>query len=297
MTTVTKTKVLGKFSLGQMVDQDHLEIARTIYRETRWEFHSSRLGRNDSLSAWFNLSIVKEFIEKAKSIKANAVKIYFGVYPDNFVQRPEFSGLQTLLLVAANERNGMSADLYYIDEKGKKTTMSLNMAGICPPYCGSTTKVEGTPYDKEVRIHTAGAFVEQEYADELKKNYREQRYSYNNELIGKSDSLSVTFGIKEIEEFVVLIDQHRGDGIRFYYGAYPDYYEEMPEYSSMQTLVVVGIKQLKTTEGWMIKDMILTEDGNVIKNSLNMGSLCPPYCGGTTKVEGTPYDDDIRDIR
>jgi len=57
MTTVTKTKALNKPSLGQMVDQDHLEIARTIYQETRWEFHNKRLGRNDSLSVSFDLPL------------------------------------------------------------------------------------------------------------------------------------------------------------------------------------------------------------------------------------------------
>src|ERR1043165_7658059 len=84
MITPTKTKVLGKPLLGAMVNYDHLEMLRTNYRDTRWEFHSNRLGRNDSLSVSFALPIVKEFIQNANTIGANAVKIYFGVYPENF---------------------------------------------------------------------------------------------------------------------------------------------------------------------------------------------------------------------
>jgi len=296
MMTPTKTKVLGKLLLGAMVDYDHLEMLRTNYRDTRWEFHSTRLGRNDSLSVSFALPIVKEFIQKANAIGAGAVKIYFGVYPENFGSRPEFSGLQTIVLVAAREKNGTSKDLYYVNDDGKRTTMSLNLGTICPPLCGSTTKIEGTPHDDEAQVITAGAMVDEAHVEELKRNYLMHRHAYNGEMIGKPDSLSVTFGIKEFGEYVHLIDEHRADGIRFYFGAYPDYYEELPEFSALQTLVAIGTKQITTSNGWIQKDLILMESGKQTKSSLNMGSLCPPYCGGTTKVEGTPYDSEVNDF-
>jgi len=114
----------------------------------------------------FNLPIVKEFIQKAKSIKANAVRIILGISRE-FVSDQNF-WLTNTLTCAAGERNGMVKDLYYIDEKGKKTTMSLNMEH-CPPFCGSTTKVEGTPYDEEVKTYTAGSFIDQDYAEVFEK--------------------------------------------------------------------------------------------------------------------------------
>jgi len=74
-----------------------------------------------------------------------------------------------------------------------------------------------------------------------------------------------------------------------------DYYEEMPEYAAMQTLVATGIKQIKTTEVG-IKGYILKENETQIKKLTQHGRSLPTILWRTTKVEGTPYDEEVSDI-
>jgi len=100
-----------------------LEIARTILSGNQLgNFHSKSLDVVPT-SAWFT-SNVKEFIQKANPLKQTLVRIFLGISRE-FCQRPEFSPYNTLLWQRVKETAGQ--DLYYIDEKGKKTTMSLNM--------------------------------------------------------------------------------------------------------------------------------------------------------------------------
>ena len=44
------------------------------------------------------------------------------------------------------------------------------------------------------------------------------------------------------EKFLAEVKAHRGDGVRFYYGAFPEDYDVHPEYAGRQMLVMVGTK-------------------------------------------------------
>ena len=69
----------------------------------------------------------------------------------------------------------------------------------------------------------------------------------NSAQISKPDSLSSWYSIEEIENFLDVAKSHGGDGIKFYYGAYPEDYSAKPEYAARQTLVMVATKS-KLTE-------------------------------------------------
>ncbi len=79
-------------------------------------------------------------------------------------------------------------------------------------------------------------------ADTLIREYKQKRWVSNSKRIGKPDSLSAWYSIEEMENFLALAKSHGGDGIKFYYGAFPEDYSEKPEYAGRQTLVMVGTK-------------------------------------------------------
>ena len=87
------------------------------------------------------------------------------------------------------------------------------------------------------------------HADTLIREYKQKRWVANSESIGKPDSLSAGYTIEEMENFLALAKSHGGDGIKFYYGAYPEDYSAKPEYAGRQTLVMVATKSKSTETG------------------------------------------------
>jgi len=136
--TTQKTKTLG----GQLVNKEHVDNLIRNYKKERWIHNTNRLGKADSLSAWFDLDLLTEFLQLAKEEHADGVKIYFGAYPDNFEKAQEFSGRQTVVLVATKEKlseNGktVNKDIYF-QKDGKTEILAFNFASLCPPNCGNS---------------------------------------------------------------------------------------------------------------------------------------------------------------
>jgi hypothetical protein len=117
-------------------------------------------------------------------------------------------------------------------------------------------------------------------ADTLIREYKQKRWVANSERISKPDSLSAWYSIEEIEKFLILAKSHGGDGIRFYYGAYPEDYSPRTEYAGRQTLVMVGTKSKKVNEGILAnKDIYYSQHGKTkILSGLGGPNLCPPIC-------------------
>jgi hypothetical protein len=117
-------------------------------------------------------------------------------------------------------------------------------------------------------------------ADTLIREYKHKRWVQNSERLNKPDSLSAWYSIEEMENFLILAKSHGGDGIKFYYGAYPEDYSPNPEYAGRQTLVIVGTKS-KTTESGALanKDIYITTNHNTkILSGLGVPTICPPTC-------------------
>lgn len=117
------------------------------------------------------------------------------------------------------------------------------------------------------------------HADTLIREYKQKRWVPNSERIGKPDSLSAWYSIEEMENFLELAKSQGGDGIKFYYGAYPQDYSVKPEYAGRQTLVMVSTKSKLTEMGAIAnKDIYYSQNGE-IKILCGLSPItCPPIC-------------------
>ncbi len=125
----------------------------------------------------------------------------------------------------------------------------------------------------------AGKDVQTAEMDTLIREYKQKRWVANSEKIGKPDSLSAWYSIEEMENFIALAKSNGGDGIRFYYGAYPENYKSKPEYAGRQTLVKVATRSKITACGNIAnKDLFLTQNGQVKILCGLTPITCPPRC-------------------
>jgi hypothetical protein len=82
-----------------------------------------------------------------------------------------------------------------------------------------------------------------------------------------------------LENFLALAKSKGGDGIKFYYGVYPENYTPKPEYAGRQTLAMVGTRSKLTETGAIAnKDIYYSQNGRLRILSGNPLSICPPTC-------------------
>jgi hypothetical protein len=142
-------------------------------------------------------------------------------------------------------------------------------------------------------LKAVGKYVNTMQVDEVIRTYKKERWVHNTERIGKEDSLSGWYSLEEMEQFLATAKEHGADGIRFYFGAYPANYQEVPEYAGRQTFVMVGTKHKETEKGCFDKDIyIATEKGSSIL-AYNQIKICPPKCGGGGEDSGLTGMDDF----
>jgi hypothetical protein len=139
MNTIEKKAV----KVGKYVSTEHVDNLIRNYKKERWIQNSERIGKEDSLGAWYSVEELEEFIQTAKMHGAEGIKIYFGVYGAGAV-REELNGKQTIALVAtsgdqenvdpANQRD------MYITNNGKTSLLAYNWP---LPLPGSTIPPTG----------------------------------------------------------------------------------------------------------------------------------------------------------
>jgi hypothetical protein len=125
-------------NVGKYVDTKHVDTAIRTYKKERWIHNSKRIGKEDSLSGWYSVEELEGFIETIKQHGADGIKFYFGAYPDDFAEKPEYAGLQTIVLVATRSKeteNGTKHKDVYITKEESTTILGFNLAHICPPMC------------------------------------------------------------------------------------------------------------------------------------------------------------------
>jgi hypothetical protein len=132
--------------------------------------------------------------------------------------------------------------------------------------------------------------------DTFIREYKKNRWAHNSERIGKPDSLSAWYSIEEMENFIALAKSKGGDGIRFYYGAFPENYAAKPEYAGRQTLVKVATRSKITENGTIAqRDLYCSTNGKLKIVSGVIPKGCPPVClppseGGTGDLGITIID-------
>jgi hypothetical protein len=133
-----------------------------------------------------------------------------------------------------------------------------------------------TQQKKSVRVHTRAGTNE---SAEFIREYKKTRWVANSERIGKADSLSAWYSIEEMENFIALAKSKGGDGIRFYYGAFPEDYAAQPEYAGRQTIVKVATRSKITENGTVAhKDIYCSKNGRLKILSGVIPKGCPPAC-------------------
>lgn len=131
---------------GQYVDSKHVESLLAEYKKQRWAQNTERLGKADSLSAWYSIEELQQFIEEARLNGADGIKMYFGVYSEETAKNPEYVGRQTNVLVATKVKemeNGNTFDKsIYVNRNGRPEILAFNLAKLCPPNCGTGTGID-----------------------------------------------------------------------------------------------------------------------------------------------------------
>ena len=110
------------------------------YKQTRWARNSDMIGKPDALSAWYSISQLENFIATAKSNGGDGIKLYYGAFPAQYDEKPEYAGRQTLVMVATRT-NKSTSDLVtnkdiYVRKNGRLKILSGLHPIICPPSCG-----------------------------------------------------------------------------------------------------------------------------------------------------------------
>lgn len=128
--------------LTKYASTQHVDTVIRNYKQERWAQNSDRLGKEDSLSAWWSIEEMENFIAAAKEHGADGLKFYFGAYGSDYKEVPEYAGRQTLVMVGTREsattRGLKNKDLYIRTESGTNI-LANNSAAMCPPKCGPMT--------------------------------------------------------------------------------------------------------------------------------------------------------------
>jgi hypothetical protein len=135
---ITQQKNFVKTGSNSKTGQEDIFISE--YKKTRWFPNSERIGKADSLSAWYSIEEMEHFIALAKSKGGDGIRFYYGAFPENYTAKPEYAGRQTLVKVATRSRTtktGATAhkDLYYSKNGQLKILAGFNPPTGCPPTC------------------------------------------------------------------------------------------------------------------------------------------------------------------
>src|SRR5687767_15217581 len=95
MITVEKNPI----SVGKYVDTKHVDTVIREYKQERWAQNTERIGKEDSLSVWWSIEELENFIAHAKDNGADGLKMYFAAYPENYTGEPLYAGRQTIVMV------------------------------------------------------------------------------------------------------------------------------------------------------------------------------------------------------
>lgn len=123
-----------------------------------------------------------------------------------------------------------------------------------------------------------GQAVTTSHVDTLVRNYKKERWTHNSARLGESDSLSVWYGLDELETFLARARKNKADGIKMYFGVYPANFQQAPEISGRQTIVLVATRKTETGLGIANKDIYVQKDGNTEILAFNFANVCPPFC-------------------
>ena len=124
-------------NVGRFVDTQHVNTVIRNYKQERWVNNSKHIGKEDSMSVWYSIEEMEEFLAKAKDSGANGVRMYFAAYSEDYARTPEYAGRQTIVMVASKGKltptGIVNKDVYINTEEGS-TILAYNAGSMCPPF-------------------------------------------------------------------------------------------------------------------------------------------------------------------
>ena len=132
-----KTQVKS-LKVGKTVNTEHVNRVISNYKKERWANNSKHIGKEDSLSVWYSVEELEEFLQTVKENGGDGIKMYFGAYDKEHAPQPLFADRQTIVLVATRNKEtatgSVNKDLYICDET-ENTILAYNAGSLCPPLC------------------------------------------------------------------------------------------------------------------------------------------------------------------
>lgn len=147
---------------GRLASNEHVDKLIGTYKKERWVHNSGKLGMPDSLSTWYGLNELSAFLELARKHQADGIKMYYGVYPSDYTENPEFAGRQTIVLVATKTKetgNGTFNKNIYVNRNGKAEILAFNYGTLCPPLCTTEPPKEGEGGWYNIEMEKAGIAI------------------------------------------------------------------------------------------------------------------------------------------
>src|SRR5438034_11075133 len=80
---------------GKRVNSKHVVSLLSNYKKERWAQNSKHIGKEDSLSVWYSIEELQQFIETSRLNGADGIKMYFGVYKADTAKEARFEERQT----------------------------------------------------------------------------------------------------------------------------------------------------------------------------------------------------------
>jgi hypothetical protein len=142
MNTIEKKSV----NAGNYVTKQEVDTLIRSYKQERWADNSERMGQADSLSVWFSVEDLENFIETVKSNGGNGVRMHFGVYSAENAPQAILEGRQTIVMVGNRSSDGTAeTSKQLFSHKNGQPEIVASLGGIpCPPLCGSGVGLRAT---------------------------------------------------------------------------------------------------------------------------------------------------------
>ena len=124
--------------VGKRVNTAHVDKVIRNYKQERWANNSKHIGKADSLSVWFSVEELEEFMEDIKKLGGDGVRIYFGAYDNDTSENSLYAGRQTVVFVGTKYKeteNGRNNKDMYINTEEGHSILAYNNGTICPPFC------------------------------------------------------------------------------------------------------------------------------------------------------------------
>lgn len=135
MNTIEKKSV----NAGKSVTKQEVNALVRSYKQERWADNSERLGKADSLSVWFSIEDMENFLDTVKANGGNGVRFHFGVFTTETATQPEFEGRQTVVMIGNRSTDGTyeTSKELFTNKSGQPEIVALGGGIICPPFCGT----------------------------------------------------------------------------------------------------------------------------------------------------------------